>query len=382
MSSPSFWPVALGSAAGIAALAYALWIQSSAGRLTLAREIKVQVAAARKISTPGVVQAAGELTTAKQTNVLSPLPGVVKELRVKVGDRVNSGDTVAVVQAKELLERAEANEIARKAAVASLNESKTRLEKAGEKLDRTRDLYRKDLIARREVEEMETVAETARLENERAQAELAQREAALAQTRYLLGLTRIVAPSSGIVTRRFVQPGASLAASAVIISVGDPAVMRATVTVDGNEAQLMRAGMVAQVRVPVLPGKIFRGTVSDIKMAAEEGGARAQIDVAGADGLLRPGMEASVSVDLGRPRELIVVPRAAVFESAGKPCVYVVEGGRARQREVATAGEIADETVIASDLAEGEQVIVAAGDNLQSGSYVRIMNLSHRKRPN
>ena len=381
MSSSSFWPIALGSAAGIAAFAYALWTQSSAGRLTVAREVEVQAVAAKKISTPASAEAAGQLTAAKQTNIVSPLPGTVKEVRAKVGDRVNSGDVVAVVQAKELLERADANETARKAAVTSLNESKTRLEKAEEKLATMRDLYRKDLIAGREVEEMETVAETTRLEMERAQAELAQREAALAQTRYLLGLTRIVAPVSGIITRRVAEPGAVLPGSAVIMSIADPAMMRVTIKVGQTEAQLMRTGTAADVRVPTFPGKIYRGTVANIKMAVEGDGGTAQVDIPNSGGQLKPGLEASVSVALGPPRELIVVPPGAVFEIAGKPCVYVVEGRRARAREVTTAGQMFSGTVITSNLGEGEKVVIAAAGHLQPDSYVRIIDPSGANRP-
>lgn len=381
MSSPSFWPVALGSAAGIVALAYVWWTQSSAGRLTVEREIRVQVAAAKRITAPAIAQSAGEMTAGNQTNIVSPLPGVVKEVRAKTGDRVKSGDVVAIVQSKELLERADAIETARKAALANLNDSKTRLEKAEEKLALVREFYRKDLIARREVEEIETAAEAARLERERAQAELAEREAALAQTRYVLGLTEIVAPAGGVVTRRLAGPGTSLAASAVIMSIADPAVMRVAIGVGESEARLMRPGMAAEVRVAALPERIFRGTVAEIKVAVEGDGATAQIDVANPDGLLKPGLEASVSVALGGTRELIVVPRTAVFELAGKPCVYIVDGRRARAKTVTTAGEMSGQTVMASNVAEGEKVIVAAEENLQPGSYVRVVEASGIKRP-
>jgi RND family efflux transporter MFP subunit len=253
---------------------------------------------------------------------------------------------------------------------------KTQLRNSEEKLATTRELYRKELIARREVEEMEILAETARAEKERAQADLAQREAALAQTRYLLDLTKIVAPASGIVTRRFAEPGVSLAASAVIMSIAEPAMMRITIRLAPAEARLVHPGTAVAVRVGALPGRIYKGTVSDVKLAVErEGnGSTAQIDVPNPDGLLKPALQVSVSVPLAAARELIVVPHAAVFDFQGKRCLYVVDGRRAQLRSVGTGAEISGETVITSNLAEGEKVIVAAASKIQPQSYVRVVD--------
>jgi RND family efflux transporter MFP subunit len=376
LRSKAFWPIAFASVAGIAGFGYAVWSQSVTGWFAREPEVRVKVAAAKKITAPAVAEAVGQLQASKETDAVSPLPGVLTEVRVKVGDLVKRGEVVAVLRAKELLERADANETAVRRAVANLREMKTQLENAEEKLARVREYYRKDLIARRDVEDMEILAETARAEKERAQAELAQREAALAQARYLLGLTKITAPASGIVTRRLAGPGASLAASAVIMSIGEPAMMRITIKLAPAEASLVKSGMVAAVRAGALPGKIYNGTVSSVEMAVErEGdGATVQIDVPNLDGLLKPGLEVSVSVPLSGARALIVVPRVAVFDIQGKRFVYVVEGRRARLKSVGTGGEISGEIAITSNLAEGEKVIVRAESKIQPRSYVRVVN--------
>ncbi|MGE5819096.1 MAG: efflux RND transporter periplasmic adaptor subunit [Deltaproteobacteria bacterium] len=332
--------------------------------------------AAKKITLPAVAEAVGQLEAGKETDAVSPLPGVLKEVRAKVGDVVKRGEVLAVVQAKGLLERADENEAAVKRAVANLKELKTQLDKAEEKLATTRELYQRDLIARREVEEVEMLAETAQAEKERAQAELAQREAALAQIRYLLGLTKIVAPASGMVTRRYAEPGASVAASGVIMSIAEPAIMRAAIRLAPAEAALVRPGMAATVRVGALPGKIYKGTVSNVTMAAEgeNNGSTAEIDIPNPDGLLKPAFEVAVSIPLTGAREIIVVPRAAVFDFQGKRYVYVVDTRRAQLRSVGTGAEISGEIAITSNLAEGEKVIVAAETKIQPQSHVHIVD--------
>ncbi|MGE5303953.1 MAG: efflux RND transporter periplasmic adaptor subunit [Alphaproteobacteria bacterium] len=376
LRAQAFWPTALASAAGIAALAYALWSQNFAGRLAAEHEVRVKVAAASKITVPAIAEGKGRLRAFKETDVVSRLPGVLKEVRAKVGDLVKRGDVVAVLRANEWLERVSANEAAIKLAAANLEETKSKLEKTAEKLATTREIYRKDLIARRDVEEMESVARTAEAEKERAQAELAQREAALAQTRYLLGLTKIAAPVSGIVTRRLAEPGGSVAASAAILSIAEPAMMRLAIPLAPADARQLRVGMAATVRAGPLPGKIYKGTVSNVNMAVEKEstGPTAEIEILNPDGLLKPALEVAVSVPLAGARELIVVPRAAVFGCEGKRCVYVVDGRRAQLRSVGTGTEISGETVVTSNLEEGEKVVVAADKKIQPESYIHIVD--------
>jgi RND family efflux transporter MFP subunit len=177
--------------------------------------------------------------------------------------------------------------------------------------------------------------------------------------------------------RRFAEPGASVAASGVIMSIAEPAIMRAAVRLAPAEAALVRPGMAATVRVGALPGKIYKGTVSNVNMAAERenNGSTAAIDVPNPDGLLKPGLEVTVSVPLAAAPEVIVVPRGAVFDFQGKRCVYVVDDGRRAQlRNVGTGAEISGEIAITSNLAEGEKVIVAAETKIQPQSRVQIVN--------
>lgn len=370
-----YWPLALASTAAIAAIGYGMWTQGFVGRFTAEEEIQVKVAAAKKIKSPGVIEAVGQLQAGRETDVISPLPGVLKNVRVKVGDAVKKGEVVALLQAPELIERMRKNEIAVKAAAADLRDMKSQLENTEKKLTMTREAYRKDLIARHDMEEMERLAGTAQAENERAQARLAQGEAALAQTRYLLSLTRIVAPATGVVTGRIAEPGAPVAASAAIMSLADSAIMRGVIKLPAAEARLMHPGVAVTVRVPALRGKVFDGTVSHVTTAAEGDGnvSTAEIELRNTDGTLKPAMEALISVPLDEERELIVIPYPAVFELQGKHCVYVIEDQRARLRSVTTGAQKSGDIVVTSNLAEGEKVVVAGQSKLRADSYVRIV---------
>jgi len=370
-----YWPMAVASAAVIAAIGYGMRTQRFVGRFAAEEEIQVKVAAAKKIKSPRVIEAVGQLQAGRETAVISLLPGVLKDMRVKVGDAVKKGEVVALLQATELIERARMNEIAVKAAAADLQDMRSQLENTEKKLAITREAYRKDLIARRDMEEMETLAKGVQAEYERAQARLAQGEAAVAQTRYILSLTRIMAPASGVVTSRIAEPGAAVAASEAIMSLADPAIMRVVITLPAAEARLVHAGVAVTARVPALRGKVFDGSVSHVNMAAEgEGHAwAAEIELRNTDGTLKPAMGALISVPLDEKRDLIMIPYAAVFELQGKPCVYVIEDRRARLRSVTTGAQKSGDIVVTSNLAEGEKVVVSGQSKLRADRYVRIV---------
>lgn len=366
------WPISVALAAVLALAAYGLWNQGFIPRFTAERKIEVKVAAAKKLSTPAVIQAVGRFQPSKEANVISVVPGVIKEIR-KIGDTVKAGEIVTLVDSKPLTERLRLNETAVKVAAAKLQAVKGRLEETEKKLAVVREAYGKELIARRDLEVMKTAAETAQVENERAQAQLAQSEAALAQTRYLLALTRVVAPVSGIVASRAVEPGASVAAYARVMSLADPTMMRVVIRLPAAEARLVHAGIAVIVRVPALGGKVFDGSVSHVTMGGEENTSTAEIEVRNTDGTLKPALEVFVSVPLEQERERITIPHAAVFELQGKSCVYVIQDGKARLRCITTGAQESGDIVVTSNLAEGERVVVEGQSKLRPDHSIRIV---------
>jgi HlyD family secretion protein len=364
------WRILLTLAAILGVVGYGLWNQASVRHFPGKDNLKVKVVAAKKISTPAVIEAVGQLQTTQQRDVVSVVPGVVKEIR-NIGDRVKAGEVVAFVDSKSLTERLRANETAVKAAAARLLEVKRRLDETERKLAVVREAYGKELIARRDLEVVESAAETAQVENERAQAQVAQSEAALAQTRYLSALTRVVAPVSGIIVSR-TDRGTSVSAYARIMTLADVTTMRVAIPLPAADARFVHAGVAVKVGVPELRQKTFEGRVSRVTMAtgAEVNGSSAEIEVQNNNGTLKPGLEALISVPL--EREQITIPSAAVFELQGISCVYVIADQRAVLRRITTALRESTDIVVTSNLAEGEKVVVEARNKLKPGDSVRI----------
>ena len=268
-------------------------------------EIPVKVLRVKEVQLARVIDLDGELQPLNETEIISQLPGIVKEIRYKAGDTVKAGAVVATIQSKELMERLRANEAAVKEAEDDLREKEKGIGSAEKELAHARELVQRDLIARRAVDDAEAAANLARAEKEVAEAQLAQRKSMLAQARYLLNLTRLVAPFGGVVTRRWVEPGGSVSPSMAILSIADSDTMRVAVRLTAKDAALVHPGMAVRLRMAAFPGREFAGKLAQISTSSEatDKVATAEIHLPNPGGLLKLGMKAvlSLAVDETHP---------------------------------------------------------------------------------
>ena len=338
-------------------------------------EIPVKVLRVKEVQLARVIDLDGELQPLNETEIISQLPGIVKEIRYKAGDTVKAGAVVATIQSKELMERLRANEAAVKEAEDDLREKEKGIGSAEKELAHARELVQRDLIARRAVDDAEAAANLARAEKEVAEAQLAQRKSMLAQARYLLNLTRLVAPFGGVVTRRWVEPGGSVSPSMAILSIADSDTMRVAVRLTAKDAALVHPGMAVRLRMAAFPGREFAGKLAQISTSSEatDKAATAEIHLPNPDGLLKPGMKAVLSLAVDETHPALLVPKGSVSDFQGKNYLYTVSAGKAERKAVTKGLEQDNEVVIISGLEEGEFVIVAGLEKLRPGSRVRVL---------
>ena len=338
-------------------------------------EIPVKVLRVKKVQLARVIDIVAELQPLNETEIISQLPGIVKEIRYKAGDTVKAGAVVATIQSKELMERLRANEAAVKEAEDDLREKEKGIGSAEKELAHARELVQRDLIARRAVDDAEAAANLARAEKEVAEAQLAQRKSMLAQARYLLNLTRLVAPFGGVVTRRWVEPGGSVSPSMAILSIADSDTMRVAVRLTAKDAALVHPGMAVRLRMAAFPGREFAGKLAQISTSSEatDKAATAEIHLPNPDGLLKPGMKAVLSLAVDETHPALLVPKESVSDFQGKNYLYTVSAGKAERKAVTKGLEQDNEVVIISGLEEGEFVIVAGLEKLRPGSRVRVL---------
>ncbi len=341
--------------------------ERAAVELRASIEIPVRVAQVKRATLPLTARLDGELLPLTKTDVVSRLAGKVTEVRFKVGDFVTAGTIVATIHASDLDRRRGGLDASISAAKQDLREREAELADAEKRLAENHERLGRDLIARRDVEQSELAAETVRARVELARAQLAQREAMLAQVRALQDLTRLAAPISGEVGGVLVTRGAAVGEGSAILSIVSLDTLKVVAKV--SPVSLVRRGMKAQISTSALPGIVSKAQVVRFEKD-NEGKSEAEIHVDNGKRILRPGMAVEVSIELEAEEEVILIPRSAVFSENKSNYVYKLSQGQAVRHQVVLGTLTGDEVAIAQGLNVGDAIIVDV-EMIKPGTRVR-----------
>ena len=341
-------------------------------------------------SVTAVVSATGTLNPVVSVQVGSQVSGQIKEIYVDYNSSVKRSQLIAridpqsftlrVNQALADVESARAMALTQRANVAALQaevaRSRVMLNDAEREYKRNEMLHEKNFVSAAVRDKALAALEGAREQVKAAQAQLAvgqaqvrnadavvrQRESQLSQARVDLERTEIRAPVDGIVVKKSVEPGqtvaASLQAPELFIIAQDLREMQVETSIDESEVGRIRVGQEATFSVDSFPGRIFRGKVAQIRKAAQVVQNVvtyiAVIRTSNIDQSLFPGMTANVRVIIETRENVLKVPNAALrFRPAGysegaavKPESAAGEGeekGKARKGAGANAERLAKE---------------------------------------
>jgi HlyD family secretion protein len=294
------------------------------------------------------VSASGAVNPVTQVSVGTQVSGQIKDLFVDFNSEVKAGQVIAVIDPETFEYRvrsAQADVDAARATVltAQANSSASRanvsraqvdLIEAQRDLDRKQSLVEKQFITQSEADKARALVNTSNEALKSAQAQLgvteaqiksaqanvAQREASLAQARIDLERTRITSPVNGIVIKRAIEKGQTVAASLqspeLFVIAQNLQDMQVEASIDESDVGRIRTGQKATFTVDAFPGQTFEGQVSQVRKAAQNVANVvtyvAVVAFSNAGGRLLPGMTANVRVVVESRESVLKVPNAAL----------------------------------------------------------------------
>jgi RND family efflux transporter MFP subunit len=285
-----------------------------------------------------------------QTTLYSKVSGYLKTIHVDKGDSVRAGQVLAVIEDPELEERYQ----------------QAQSEYAIKKVtyERLSTVWKEnpDVIAKQDVD----LAEASYLSAKHA----------LEQLAVMLDYTKVRAPYNGIVTARFVDPGAliqaatSSATQAVpLFTIMDAAVLRFYVSVPQEDAPYIKKGTPVTIVLKDLGGKTLEAAVTRSTMSLDPSTRTmlVEIDVPNPRHALVPGMFAEVILTLRQHRDALVIPPAALISDNSDNAVFVVEQGVARRVPVGTDIDDGVWVEVTTGLTGFEDVVVVGKARLTDG---------------
>ncbi len=255
------------------------------------------------------VEAAGVIEPLTTVEVKSKASGEILELLVDTGDRIEA-DSVLV----KIDQRIPRNALAQ--AEANLEVARAGLDHAQAQLRRMQQLHTRDSVSNVDFER-------AQLDVANARAEVVRAESALENARIQMDDTELRAPISGTIIERFAERGQvisspvqDLSGGTTLLTMAELSQVRVRTLIDETDIGKIAPGVAANVSVSAYPNQRFNGRVTKIEPRAtlEQNVTMfpVLVDLDNSEGLLKPGMNATVNIDIAQRRQVLAVPNAAL----------------------------------------------------------------------
>ncbi|MEP7027847.1 MAG: efflux RND transporter periplasmic adaptor subunit [Candidatus Eisenbacteria bacterium] len=202
---------------------------------------------------------------------------------------------------------------------------------------------------------------------------LANAKQGLAQARYDLAQTRIVAPFSGKVVTRMIQLGETVTPGKECFRLDDFTPLLARVYFPERDQAQVHVGQSATIEVTALPGTTYPARVTLINPVVDHtnGTFKITLEVVDPKGTLRPGSFARVRLTSGSFADATVLPKKAVVTEDGDSFVFLAAGDSVNRTPV-TVGAISGDTAqILAGLTPGQRVVSVGQGGLKQGSRIK-----------
>jgi HlyD family secretion protein len=306
-----------------------LWLMQSKTEAPIYKTAKIE-----RGNLQATVSASGAVNPVTQVSVGTQISGQIKELYVDFNSEVKAGQLIALIDPETYeyrVRQAQADVDVAKAALltqqAGLSKARVDSDFAKRDAERKKQLVDKQFIAASEADSAAAVAasllesvKVVEAQIKSAQATVAQRDAAFAQARIDLTRTKITSPVSGIVIKRAIEKGqtvaASLQAPELFVIAQNLRDMQVDASIDESDVGRIKSGQRATFTVDAFPGQTFEGTVNQVRKAAQNVANVvtyvAVVGFANNDGRLLPGMTANVRVVTDSRVNVLKIPNAAL----------------------------------------------------------------------
>jgi len=338
---------------------------------------------------------AGQFQPYQQVDLHAKVSGYIRWIKVDIGDRVRQGEVLALLEVPELqnqvegakaevrhsqsdITRAQSEVVSAESTYSAVHAEYTRLEEASKE--------RPGLIAEQELDD-------ARAKDQQAAAQVGVAKASLDAMQQQLGVSnatrsrletmsgyeQIVAPFTGVVTKRYADTGTLIqagqennTATLPVVQVAQSDLLRLRMPVPESDVPYIQVGGDVQVRVNATR-RTFAGKIVRFSRALDTNTRTmlTEVDVPNHDLSLSPGMYAETTIQLQQKNDALILPAQAVVQNGDQSYVLVVDATNHVEKRTVTLGiQTSNRVEITSGLQAGDNVIAAGQTDYQPGEFV------------
>jgi len=361
-----------------------------------------------------IVSASGKIQPKRSVNISAETMGKVMNLHVREGDLVTKGQLLLQIDSKNL----ETNVQNREASLASaklqldqtraqIDNSRVALKEAEDTMKRQEQMFKNGLLPRdqwerivndvaRQKTNLQVSESSARTQEQR----IKQEEANLSSANYDLTKLRVLAPITGIVTRRNIEEGETAVvgtmnnAGTVLLTIADLSVIETEIEVDETDIPFIKIGQPAKVTIDAIPDQTFPGKVTEVGNSPIQAAGTAQtgratnfkvvVTIEGKVPNVRPGFTCTAEITTATKTKVLSVPiqamtvRELVFDTAGKVVKPPVVPGSTTSKPILAPvelkpGETRKEVEGAFEVKDGKAVFTPVKTGVAGEKYFEVI---------
>jgi RND family efflux transporter MFP subunit len=396
-SAAMLWILAVVAVLILVGAFFAGYLPQASRQTALAKEAKEDTVALPPVNVVIVDQASGKsqlvlpgnIQAVTEAPVLARASGYIKTRYVDIGDRVKEGQLLADIEAPEMeqqVQQAKASVEQTKSALeqadANLQQGKTNTDMAKLTWERYNALIAKGAVARQDVDtykaQYDASAQNVQALDKAvnvAKNNITAAQANLGRLTEMQGYLKVRAPFAGVITLRNVDTGALVAeGNTLLFRIAQTDRLRTYVNVPQADSTSVRVGQTAELKIPDLPLKTFKGTVTRTANALDPATRTllAEVQVPNDGGLLLPGMYSEVNFTTPRMEPpMMIRADALVVRADGAHVAVVGDDGVVHFQTVQVGRDYGDQLEILGGLEKGRRVVVSPGDVVRENAKVR-----------
>jgi RND family efflux transporter MFP subunit len=320
----------------------------------------------------------GRLIAIKAGVIAARISGPIGEMKVRVGDRVEQGDIIALLIDNSLdwryqLSKAEANQ-----AKAAISTAKSIYDLRSQELKRLNRLKKSAAFSLARLEDKNLEVASARSAVAETQASLIRSQANQKLAEINLYNAKIRAPFSGVVSKRYIDVGAYVNVGSAVVDVIDDQHLEIEASVPAKRIGGLAPGTNVSFQLETandqnqstLPASV-RAVVPDEDPLTRTRKVRFTINLSVEERNLATNQSVVLAIPAGEERNVVSVHKDAVINRKGKDIVFIVEDGVANIRTIKLGESIGTRFVVLGGLKAGDTVVVRGNERLRPGQKVK-----------
>ena len=342
------------------------------------QEIKVGVDQVKHEVLKQTLPVIGRLIATRAGVIAARISGPIEEMKVRVGDRVEQGDVIALLVNNSLdwryqLTQAEASE-----AKAAMGKAKSIFDLRSQELRRLKGLKKSAAFSQARLEDKNLEVASARSALAETKASLIRSRANQKLAEINLYNAKIRAPFPGVVSKRYIDVGAYVNVGSAVVDLIDDENLEIEASVPTKRVSGLTPGTNISFQLGTTNGQkhsrlpaSVRAVVPDENPLTRTRTVRFTINLSAQEHNLAANQSVVLAIPVGKEQDVVSVHKDAVINRKGKNIVFVVESGAANIRTIKLGESIGTRFVVMDGLQAGDVVVVRGNERLRPGQRIK-----------